>query len=93
MAQSPWGKRPGGNGGGMRPPTGGGKPPEMDLDALLRKAQERMKGALGPDGGASEKRIAAMVLAGLAFLWVVSGVYRVNPDELGVVLPPSLNSS
>jgi membrane protease subunit HflK len=86
MAQSPWGKRPGGNGGGMRPPTGGGKPPEMDLDALLRKAQERMKGALGPDGGASEKRIAAMVLAGLAFLWVVSGVYRVNPDELGVVL-------
>lgn len=85
MAQSPWGKRPGGNGGGMRPPSGGGQP-QVDLDALLRKAQERMRGALGPDGGASEKRIAAMILAGLAVLWIISGIYRVNPDELGVVL-------
>ncbi|MBN8544133.1 MAG: FtsH protease activity modulator HflK [Alphaproteobacteria bacterium] len=87
MAQSPWGKRPSGNGGGMRPPSGGGGgQPQMDLDALLRKAHERMRGAMGPDGGASEKRIAGMILAALAVLWLISGVYRVNPDELGVVL-------
>jgi len=87
MAQSPWGKRPTGNGGGQRPPSGGNRPPEMDIDALLRKTHARMKGMMGgADGGASEKRIAAMILGALFVLWMASGIYRVNPDELGVVL-------
>jgi membrane protease subunit HflK len=88
MAQSPWGNKPSGNGGGSRPPQGGGVPPEFDLEALLRRAQARMRGAMkgGGGGGTDEKRIAVMVLAGLLVLWLASGIYRVNPDELGVVL-------
>ena len=86
MAQSPWGNRSGGNGGGSRPPHGSGLPPEFDLEAMLRRTQARMRGAMQGGGGANEKRIAAVVLAGLFVLWLASGIYRVNPDELGVVL-------
>jgi len=86
MAQSPWGNKSGGNGGGSRPPQGGGMPPEFDLEAVLRRTQERMRGAMRGGGGSDEKRIAVAVLAGLFALWLASGIYRVNPDELGVVL-------
>jgi membrane protease subunit HflK len=86
MAQSPWGNRSGGNGGGSRPPHGSGLPPEFDLEAMLRRTQARMRGAMQGGGGANERRIGAAVLAGLFALWLASGIYRVNPDELGVVL-------
>ena len=84
MAQSPWGNRPSG-GGGQRPPQSG-MPPEFDLEALLRRASARMKGGMKHGGGGDEKRIGLIVLAILFLLWIASGIYRVNPDELGVVL-------
>lgn len=88
----PWGSPPGGNGGGNggnpwgRPPGGGGGQPPggPDLEDLLRKGQERFKN-LTP-GGLGGGRGIALGLAVLGVLWGLSGIYRVQPDEQGVVL-------
>ncbi|KPF88054.1 hypothetical protein IP70_00800 [alpha proteobacterium AAP38] len=88
----PWGSPPGGggNGGGNnpwgRPPGGGGggQPPGgPDLEELLRKGQERFKN-LTPGGLGGGKGIALGLVA-LGLLWGLSGIYRVQPDEQGVV--------
>jgi membrane protease subunit HflK len=87
---SPWGRKPGGTGG--RPSgTGGGigggsgsnKPP---FDKIWRDSHARMRGMMGGYGPPSEKRTAGMIVAALLLLWVGSGIYRVNSDEMGVVL-------
>ncbi|MBP7337873.1 FtsH protease activity modulator HflK [Niveispirillum sp.] len=87
----PWGSPPGGggNGGGNnpwgRPPGGGGQQPGgPDLEDLLRKGQERFKN-LTPGGLGGGKGILLGVVA-LGLLWGLSGIYRVQPDEQGVVL-------
>lgn len=85
--KSPWGKSSGGgnSGGGQGGGFGGGKRPEgPDLDALIRKSHDKFKQTFGPH--MSESRMAGVILAAFAVLWLVSGVYRVNSDELGVVL-------
>lgn len=85
--KSPWG-RPTGSGGGQRPnrPTGGmGGGNKPDLDKLFRSGHERMKGALG-GGAGNEKRLLGIMAGVFLLLWVASGIYRVNSDELGVVL-------
>ncbi len=88
----PWGSPPGGggNGGGNnpwgRPPGGGGggQPPGgPDLEELLRKGQERFKN-LTPGGLGGGKGILLGLVA-LGVLWGLSGIYRVQPDEQGVV--------
>ena len=80
--QSPWGTPPpGGNGdGGFR---GGPRPP--DVEELIRKVQEKIKKFL-PGGSASGGRPIILGLVVLAVIWVASGLYRVLPDEQGVVL-------
>lgn len=84
----PWGSPPnGGNGGGNnpwgRPPGGGQSPGGPDLDDLLRRGQERFR-KLTPGGLGGGRGI---LLGGvvLAVLWGLSGFYRVQPDEQGVV--------
>jgi len=73
--RGPWGQGPSGGGGGPRPPS---------LEELLRKGQDRFKGAL-PSGGWGAKGI---ILLGLVVVvaWLFTGLYRVDPDEQGVVL-------
>jgi len=79
----PWGS--GGGGGkspwGSSPPPPGGRPP--DLEEILRRGQDRLRGVL--PGNLGGKGIALAALAALA-LWGFSGFFRVEPDELGVVL-------
>lgn len=80
----PWGGS-GGNGGGpwgRGSPGGGGGPQPPDIEALLRRGQDRMRSLL-PGGGA--KGIALILLAAVA-IWLGSGFYRVQPDQQGVVL-------
>lgn len=82
---SPWGNpRPGGPWG--QPPQGGGRGPggSPDLDEAIRQAQEALRRFL-PGGGGTGKwiGIGAVVLLGL---WAASGIYRVQPDEQGVVM-------
>ncbi|MBT5896549.1 MAG: FtsH protease activity modulator HflK [Rhodospirillaceae bacterium] len=71
------GRGPWGQGGG-----GGGQPP--NLEELLRKGQDRFKGAL-PGGNWGARGIILVFLV-LIVAWLASGFYRVGPDEQGVVL-------
>jgi modulator of FtsH protease HflK len=81
---SPWGNpRPGGPWGTPPPgPPGSGRGP--DLDDLIRQAQASLRRVL-PAGSGGGRGFA--VLVGLLLLvWFGSGIYRVQPDEEGVVL-------
>jgi len=78
----PWGSGGGGKSPwGSSPPPSGGRPP--DLEEILRRGQDRLRGVL--PGNMGGKGIALAALAALA-LWGFSGFFRVEPDELGVVL-------
>ncbi len=86
----PWGNRGGGNGGGGGPWGGGGGGPTgqggpgvpPDLEAILRKGQDRLKTIL-PGGGMSGK---GAVLLGLVVVlgWLATGFFTVRPDEIGI---------
>ncbi|MDR4305576.1 protease modulator HflK [Chelatococcus sambhunathii] len=80
----PWRNNPGGPWGqGPQRPNGGGPTPP-DLDEMLRRAQERFKGVF-PGGGGGGK--GALALAAVALIaWGLSGFYRVEFDEEGIVL-------
>ncbi|MBX6376793.1 MAG: FtsH protease activity modulator HflK, partial [Acetobacteraceae bacterium] len=85
----PWGNpRPGGPWGGPPQPPGGGPggPGSRgpDLDDIIRQAQEAVRRVL-PRRGGGGKGIALLALA-LVALWGASGFYRVQPDELGIVM-------
>ena len=75
----PWGQGPRGGGGG-----GGGQPP--DLEEILKRGQDKMKQAIGGGGGVPGP---LLFLAGAVAIAVVAWnafFFRVNPDELGVVM-------
>jgi membrane protease subunit HflK len=82
----PWG---GGGGGGPRGPWGSGPQPgggstPPDLEDLIRKGQEKLKSFL-PGGSFGGWGSLLLVVAAIA-VWMLSGIYRVNTDEEGVVL-------
>lgn len=86
--KGPWGSAPGGsnnNGGG-----GGRKPDQQpDFDELLRRGSESFRGMMGGGSGMGGSNPGRNLLIGafvLGLIWLGSGFYRVNPDELGVVL-------
>jgi membrane protease subunit HflK len=72
---NPWGSQGGGNGRGQGP----------DIDKIIREIQEKIKKFL-PGGSSSGGKQAILVLLVLGFVWLASGLYRVGPDEQGVVL-------
>ena len=76
---SPWGTPPGGGNGSGRGPT----PP--DIDAIIKDIQNRISKFL-PGGSKSGGKPIGLVLIILVFVWLASGLYRVLPDEQGVVL-------
>ena len=77
----PWGGSPrgGGGGGGRRR----GQPPPPDLEEVLRRGQDRfrkwMPGLRGTRG------LILLILVAIG-IWLLTGFYRVQPDEQGVVL-------
>jgi membrane protease subunit HflK len=64
--------------------SGGKNQKSPDLEEFLRRSQDRLRSAM-PGGNLGGRWIAALV-AGAILLWGFSGFFRVNPDELGVVL-------
>jgi len=77
---SPWGSRPGGkNGSGRRGPT----PPS--IDEIVEKIQKLIS-KLIPGGKFSGGKPIIFGLILLVVVWAFSGLYRVLPDEQGVVL-------
>jgi membrane protease subunit HflK len=80
---SPWGSgpkktgdRPGGGG------QGGGRPPEFD--DMLRQSRDQFTKMI--PGGFGGKKLWSIGLLILVALWLISGFYRVNPQQQGVVL-------
>ena len=79
---SPWGSPPGGgsgNGSGRRGPT----PP--NIDELIKNLQDKINKFL-PGGTSGGGKPIIFGLTILVILWALSGLYRVLPDEQGVVL-------
>src|SRR5690349_11612055 len=77
----PWGSGPKGPWGSGPQPVG---PRPPDLEDLLRRAQDRLQQLL-PGGHFSGLGIALIVIGALA-IWGLSGFFRVQSEELGVVL-------
>ena len=70
--QNPWGKRPNSN----------GTPP--DVDQMLKESKDKLKKMMPTGfGGGKGLTILLFVLLGL---WLMTGIYRVNPQEQGVVM-------
>jgi membrane protease subunit HflK len=78
-------------------PWGSGPQGPPDLEEFLRRSQDRLRGFM--PGNVGGRGFALFALAAAA-LWCFSGFFRVEPDELGVVLrfgkfvrevPPGLN--
>ena len=80
----PWGTGGGGGKGawGSGPQQSGPTPP--DLEEFLRRSQDKLRNVL-PGGNLGGKGLALITLAAIA-VWGLSGFFRVDPDELGVVL-------
>jgi len=77
----PWGQGPRNTGGGSSPP---------DLEELLRRSQDRLRRVL-PGGGGGPRRLSpvaliAILLLASAFIVYNFFTFRVEPNELGVVL-------
>jgi membrane protease subunit HflK len=86
----PWSNQGGGpwGSGGSKGPWGSGPqssgPTPPDLEELLRRSQDKLRSVL-PGGNLGGRGILLIVLAALV-VWGFSGFFRVEPDELGVVL-------
>jgi len=76
---SPWDSPPGGGGGSGRGPT----PP--NIDEIIKKIQNTINRFL-PGGKSSSFKPMILGLVILIAIWAFSGLYRVLPDEQGVVL-------
>ena len=79
--ESPWGSPPGGGGNGN---GSGTRRPPPNIDDLIRKAQGSV-GKIFPGGRGGNRPIYLAIFV-LVVLWALSGLYRVLPDEQGVVL-------
>ena len=94
----PWGRSPGGSrgggggGGGPRKGgprggggrgAGGGGPQPPDLEEVLRRGQDKVRGWMPSMRGPRGIIILIIVAIGI---WLLTGFYRVEPDEQGVVL-------
>ena len=76
--QSPWGSDPGSNGSGNT-----GQPPS--LDEIIKNIQKTINKFLpGGKSGGGKPIVLGLII--LILLWLASGLYRVLPDEQGIVL-------
>lgn len=73
--QGPWGQGPSGGGGGQQP----------DLEELLKRSQDRLKQVM-PGGGLPGPWLLLIAAPIIALLGFYLFTFRVNPDELGVVM-------
>ena len=70
--QNPWGKRPNSN----------GTPP--DVHQMLKESRDKLKKMM-PTGFGSGKGFSILLFVLLA-IWLMTGIYRVNPQQQGVVM-------
>ena len=80
--QSPWGTPPGGGGNGNGGFRKGPTPP--NIDEVISKLQSIINRFLGGGKGGAKPILIGLII--LLIVWTLSGLYRVLPDEQGVVL-------
>tara|TARA_B100001093_G_scaffold501740_1_gene553805 strand:+ start:1079 stop:2185 length:1107 start_codon:yes stop_codon:yes gene_type:complete len=80
--QSPWGSSPGGGAGGENGSGTRREPP--NLDDLIKNFQKTINKFSGGKSGGSKPFILGLIL--ILGIYIASGLYRVLPDEQGVVL-------
>jgi membrane protease subunit HflK len=71
----PWGQGPSGGGGGQQP----------DLEEILKRGQDRLKQVM-PGSGIPGPLLFLIAAVGVAVVAFYAFTFRVNPDELGVVM-------
>ena len=78
-------KSGGGNGGGPwgQGPSGGGQPP--DLEEMLKRGQDKVKQVMHGGGVPGPLLVLVAAVACAVIAWQAF-TFRVNPDELGVVM-------
>ncbi len=89
--QDPWGNS-NNSGNGDKPPeepkrSNQSNNNDPDLDEMLRKAQQLfggVKNKMGGGGSIGAKGITAIIVL-IAFVWMLSGIYIIEPAERGVV--------
>lgn len=91
----PWSNQGGGGGGGGGPwggsPQGGGQnpwgrgsgPSQADIEDMIRRGQDRFRQVMPKGFGGGRGILIAIVV--IVIGWLLTGIYRVQPDELGVV--------
>ncbi len=79
----PWGQGGGSSGGGGPWGQGGGNN-QQDVDAAIRQLKDTI-GRFLPTGGGGFKSAIMLILV-FGIVWGVTGFYRVNPQQQGVVL-------
>lgn len=94
--RGPWGqppRPPAGGGGGQGPKgpgnkgSGKGEPP--DLDEILNASRARLKRAFPREGAPRppqlNRQTAMLMVAGVGFLWGLSGLFQVESVERGII--------
>ena len=82
--QSPWGTPPGGGSGGSNGNGSGTRREPPNLDDVIKNVQNTInKFSGGKSGGSKPIVLGLLIILGL---YIASGLYRVLPDEQGVVL-------
>ena len=71
----PWGSGSGGGGGGTRPP---------DLEDIIRRGQDRLRGFLPGGGGQIGGRGILLAALGAVAIWLFTGFYVVKVNEVGL---------
>lgn len=80
----PWGGGGGGRGQSPWGRGGGGGPQQPNIEEMLKRGQDRFKRFM-PGGFGGGKVIALGVIV-LVALWMLTGLYRVEPREVGIEL-------
>ena len=73
----PWGQGPGSGGGGGQPP---------DLEEMLKRGQDKVKQVMRGGGGIPGPLLLLVGAIAVAVIAWQAFFFRVNPDELGVVM-------
>ena len=81
----PWGQPPGGGSGGPWGQGPGGGQQQPDLEEILKRGQDRFKQVTG-GGGLPKPLLFLAFVVGASVLAFFAFTFRVNPNELGVVL-------
>jgi membrane protease subunit HflK len=87
---NPWGKPTGNQGGNADKPNRPSSPDngDIDLDAMMRKARANFEQFMprGGNGGQNHGRFIAIGFVVAIIIWLISGLYFVQPNQNGVIL-------